>query len=384
MQQRRAMLDVVDRGELTVSEACRLYRCSRQTFYEYRRRRVLDGDAGLENRSSRPRRSPGRIDALLEARIVAMRRAHRRWGARRIRVELVRAGVVCPPARATIHGVLIRNGLVRPVAAQPKPEVRRFRREHPNELWQTDAKDVLLRDGVKVHVISELDDHSRLCAWLWAFPSLSAAAAIKVFDAASSAYGLPESVLADRGVIFTGLTAQCVNEFERHLWSVGVYTLNGRGYHPQTQGKVERYHRTLNEWLVDHGPFDTIDDLNASLVEFRHDYNDERPHQGDGMNDRTPAEVFSATDRAGVDPAKALERCRRETVRRSTATGNIAYADWIIGLGRVWARTEVRVIDYGSIIEIYSADSDLIRQVKPDYNRHYLGTAKPRGRPRHH
>ena len=312
-----------------------------------------------------------------------MRKAHRRWGARRIRVELRRHGVGQPPARSTIHGVLARNGLVRPVK-EPSLPPQRFRREHPNELWQTDAKEVLLRDGTPLQVISDLDDHSRLCMWLWAYPALSAQAAIDVFDAASSAYGLPESVLADRGAIFTGLGFQSVNEFERHLWSLGVYTINGRGYHPQTQGKIERYHRTMQEWLDDHGPFDSIEDLNGSLQEFRRHYNDERPHQGDGMNDRTPAEVFHATERVSIDPDKAKDRCRRESVRRTSPNGNLGYSAWIIGLGSTWARTQVRIVDYGTVIEIYSVDDDLIRNVKPDYTRNYLGTGKPRGRPRRH
>ena len=173
-----------------------------------------------------------------------------------------------------------------------------------------------------------------------------------------------------------------VNEFERHLWARGVYTLNGRGHHPQTQGKIERYHRTIDEWLDDHGSFDTIDELNASLLAFRHHYNHERPHQGDGMDDRTPAEVFHAAERATINPTIAAQRCRRQAVRRTSATGNLGYGDWIIGLGRVWARTQVRVVDHGSLIEIYSADDDLIRDVKPDYSRHYLGTGKsPRPTP---
>lgn len=382
MEQRRQMLDAVEQGDLTVTEACRMWGVSRETFYVWRRRRDAAGDVGLENRSSVPRRSPGRIAPLLEGQIVDMRQAHRRWGARRIRVELLRRGVTGVPARSTVHQVLVRNGLVGATVPKPPPEpVIRFVRSKANELWQMDAKEVELRDGTTVQVISAVDDCSRYCGAVEAFPALSGEAACVVFDAAVSELGLPESVLCDNGAIFTGRIKQCVNLFERHLWGHGVYTINGRARHPQTQGKVERYHRTLNEWDADHGPFDTIDELNASLHDFAHHYNHERPRQGAGMDDQTPAEVFAATDKAGPNPAVAAERCRRECVRRTTPTGNIGYGEWTIGLGRAWGRSQVRVVDLGATIEIYSIDGDLIRTVKPDHTRTYLGTGKPRGRP---
>lgn len=378
VQQRQEMLDAVERGDMTVTEACRLWKVSRETFYVWRRRRDADGDDGLENRPSRPRRSPGRMPSLLEARIVDMRRAHPRWGARRIRVELRRRGVD-PPARSTVHRVLVRNGLVVERHREP-PAVRRFVRERANELWQVDAKEWCLADGTVVQVLSVLDDHSRMCAAAGAFSALSSEAAVDVFDTAAACLGEPESVLSDRGAIFTGRTHGCVGAFERHLWAQGVCTVNGRPYHPQTQGKVERYHRTLGEWLEDHGPFEGLDTLNACLVAFRHDYNHDRPHQA--LDDRTPAEVFAAAERAGPDPTRAAERCRRETVRRTAANGTLRYGDWQIGLGRAWARSEVRVVDHGSVIEIRSADGGLVREVKPDNDRDYLGTDRPRGRPR--
>jgi transposase InsO family protein len=383
-EQRRQMLDAVEVGDVTVSEACELWKVSRQTFYVWRRRRDAEGAAGLENRSSRPQRSPGRIARLVESQIVDLRTAHPRWGARRIRVELLRRGVKVVPARSTVHQVLVRNRLVRASAPKPPEPMIRFVRSRANELWQMDAKETALRDGTVVQVISTLDDCCRYCAAVVAFPVLSSEAGCSVFDAATSELGFPESVLCDNGSIFTGRVKQCVNLFERHLWAHGVYTINGRARHPQTQGKIERYHRTLNEWLTDHGPFNRIDELNVSLRRFRHHYNHDRPHQGDGMHDHTPAEAFAAAAKAGPNPTKAAQRCRRENVRRTTPTGNIGYGEWTIGLGRVWGRTQVRIIDYGTTIEIYSVDGDLIRTVKPDHTRTYLGTGKPRGRPHRH
>lgn len=379
VEQRREMLEAVERFGVAVTEACELYDVSRETFYYWQRRFGEEGEAGLENRSTAPKRSPERISRQLETRIVEMRRAHPRWGARRVRSELLRKGVKAP-SRSTINRVIERNFLKRAPAAPSPPPVR-FQRERVNELWQIDAKEWHLVDGTEVQVVDGLDDRSRYCGHLEAFPALTSDVAISVFDAAAEEMGLPESVLADRDTVFTGRTHRTVSAFERHLWAQGVYTINGRPYHPQTQGKIERFHRTLGEWLEDEGPFDTLEALNTSLAEFRHHYNHQRPHQALGEA-VTPAEVFTAVDKADPHPDLAAERCRREAIRPTAPNGNVSYSGWLIGLGRTWANTKVRIIDLGHLIQVWSADGTHIRDVDPDPTRRYLRTGNNRGRPK--
>lgn len=369
VEQRLELLTAPERLSVTVSEACVLFDVSRSTFYEWRTRYGLEGVAGLGNRSTAPRVSPGRIPEGLESMIVEMRKSHRRWGPKRIRAELLRAGVV-PPACSTIGQVLVRNGLVGEPPLPPPLPLIRFERGRVNELWQTDAKETRLADETKVHIISVIDDRSRYCPHLQAFPELTADAAIEVFDRSVENTGLPEAVLADRGVIFTGRTYGAVSPFERHLWTLGVYTINGRPYHPQTQGKVERFHRTINEWLQDNGPYTSIEELNEGLAVFVDDYNHHRPHQS--LNDQTPGEVWETVEKTGPDPALAEERCRRETIRPTNNTGNITYASWVIGLGRRWARTKVKIVDLGHTIQVWSPDGEHIRDAIPDPTRRYL------------
>lgn len=375
MEQRLDMVLAPEQYGVTVAEVCQLWGVSRQTFYVWRRRYEDEGLAGLEDRSSRPARSPARMPADLEARIVDMRQAHRRWGPRRIRSELERLGAAAP-ARSTIGRVLTRNGLVAPPPpAAPPP--RRFVRQRANELWQLDAKQTVLSDGTAVQVISCLDDHSRYCGACTAFAELSSEAAIAVFDAAVAELGAPEATLADRGAIFTGRRTGSVNAFERHVWACGTITVNGRGYHPQTQGKVERFHRTLIEWLEDHGPFPTLSALNRSLRRFRHHYNHERPHQAIGG--ATPAEVWAAAPKAGPSPELAAEHCRRESLHTTSPKGSVTCGDWVIGLGLPWARTKVRIVDRGTTIEVRGPDGGLIREATPEHGRRYLGTGKRGG-----
>jgi transposase len=156
----------------SVAEVCRRRGVSRETFYVYRRRYLAEGVAGLTPRSRRPRFSPARVEPELEATICALRKRHPRWGARRLRAELARAGTE-PPAVSTIQQALKRNGLVPPQPPRRRRADKRFEREVCNDLWQIDATEVALASGTKAWVLDCLDDHARflLAALAVASPS---------------------------------------------------------------------------------------------------------------------------------------------------------------------------------------------------------------------
>ena len=144
----------------SVAEVCRRRGISRETFYVYRRRYLAEGPDGLVPHSRRPLSSPAQIDRTLEATICRLRSEHPRWGARRIRAELARAGID-PPAKSTIHQALTRNHLVAPQRPRRPKATKRFEREAPNDLWQIDGTQVKLAGGERVWVIDVLDDHAR-------------------------------------------------------------------------------------------------------------------------------------------------------------------------------------------------------------------------------
>ena len=131
-----------ERTGQSVAEVCRRRGISRETFYQYKRRYEEEGATGLEPRSRQPTRSPAQVDVDLEVRICELRKDHPRWGARRIRAELRKAGVD-PPAISTIHQVLRRNHLVTDQPRKRPKATKRFEREVPNDLWQIDATRVL-------------------------------------------------------------------------------------------------------------------------------------------------------------------------------------------------------------------------------------------------
>ena len=365
----------------SVAEVCRRRGISRETYYLYRRRFGEEGIAGLEPRSRQPRVSPMRIDPLLEAEICELRRRHPRFGARRIRAELRRAGVDAP-AISTVHQVLRRNHLV---AAQPPhthKAYKRFERECPNDLWQIDASQVSLAAGEEAWVVDCLDDHARLCLCALACRSPTGEAAWDCFSAAAAAYGLPRQVLSDNGSIFTGRFLGVQVAFERKLAEVEVELITSAPYHPQTLGKLERFHRTLKEWLCDEGPARDLAELQALLYRFRCHYNEERPHQG--IEDSTPAERY----RSGLGGAGALEAPApadeaepsyppRAIVRKVASNGVLCYRNAYINIGMRYAGARVAIVEQGELVHVYYGE-ELIRSLAPDPSRRYQRLGKRR------
>lgn len=373
---RMQLLEEPERTGDTVAEVCRRWGISRQTFYEYQRRYLAEGEAGLEPRSRRPLRSPNQIDPELEVEICRMRKDHPRWGARRIRTELTRAGIA-PPATSTIHRVLRRNLLV---ADQPKKRpkaTKRFERDLPNDLWQIDATEVFLADGTKATVVDVIDDHARFLLAAHACEAATVAAAWECFDTARQRWGLPRQLLSDNGLCFTGRLVGFEVAFEKKAQDLGVELIHTRPYHPETIGKLERFHKTLKTWLADHPRPGDLAELQELLDKFAVHYNEHRPHQGIG--DVTPAERYLPQPaEQPAPPDAAVVYPPYSVTRKVSPNGMVAYQNYQIGVGRRWAGARVRVVVAGTLIHIYFADT-LIRSLAPDPNRRYQ--PNPRRKP---
>jgi transposase InsO family protein len=388
------LLSESERSGETVAEVCRRQGISRASYYRYRSRYLTEGAAGLEERSRRPLRSPERIDAELEQAICELRTRHRRWGARRIRAELARAGTE-PPAISTVHQVLKRNYLVAPQPARRARADKRFERDSSNDLWQIDATRVLLADNSPVWVIDLLDDHARFLIGATAFADATCEAAWEAFSTASARHGLPRQLLSDNGLCFTGRLHGHEVTFQRRLGKTGVEMINSAPYHPETLGKLERFHRTLKEWLEDEVTAVDLPALQALLDRFRAHYNLERPHQGIG--DLTPAERYQlGFETVPTNPEPVVVRSPppaddtvdepcyppHSIVRRVSKVGQIGFQRMSINLGSRWKGATVQIITTGEIIHVYHGD-ELIRTLVPDRTRRIqpIGPRRTRTRP---
>jgi transposase InsO family protein len=370
-----------ERSGESVAAVCRRRGISRASFYRYRQRYLAEGIDGLQAKPRQPLTSPARIDPRLEQAICALRKQHPRWGARRIRAELARAGVDAP-AKSTIHRTLTRNHLVAPRPPRRRPAKKRFERPVANDLWQIDATQVKLASGGRVWVVDIVDDHARYLLAAHACEALSGEAVWACFVTASAAYGLPRQLLSDNGTYFTGRLHGVEVAFERRLADVGVELICAAPAHPETLGKLERFHRTLKEWLHDEGPASDIDELQTLLDRFRIHYNQERPHQGIG--DLTPAERYLPTAPLGeltlAEPDQPVYP-NHAVVRKVGPHGDVGYDGLIIGLGRRWAGAHVRIDHVDQLIHIYHG-TDLVRSLLPDRSRIYQSRSlRPKRRP---
>ena len=315
----RAVMEVLDGSP--VSEVAVRYGVSRQSVYSWRDRYAAGGIDGLRDGSRRPRTSPSRLPAETEALVCELRRAHPRWGARRIAFEAAQRGIDRAPSRATVHRVLERNGMVVPQVQRHKRKYKRWQRETPMALWQLDlVGGIYLADGRECKLLSGIDDHSRfvVCAAVLAVPSGRAVA--DAFTAAMKTYGVPSEVLTDNGKQFTGrFTRPRPAEvlFERVCREHGITAKLTGPYSPTTTGKVERWHRTLRRELLDvAGPFADLLSAQAAISAWVHAYNHSRPHQALDM--ATPASLF----RPGVSPDR--EPGRRGPAAAAGTRGSLA------------------------------------------------------------
>jgi transposase InsO family protein len=284
----------------SVREVARQHGVSKTWLYELCSRYRRGGDAALEPRSRRPRSSPTRIPADLEDEIVELRKFLSEEGfdagAVTIQSHLLRRHDAAP-AVSSIWRVLNRRGFVTPQPQKrPKSSYVRFEADLPNERWQMDVTHVEMRGGHMAEVLNVIDDHSRLCVASRAFSVISAPDVVEVFAYAANRYGLPATVLSDNGAIFTASyrSGRCLTEivFEAH----GIDFRHSRPYHPQTCGKVERFHQTVKKYLVAHRLPRSLPELQARLDAFTDYYNEVRLHRAKGR--RTPAEAYAARIKA--------------------------------------------------------------------------------------
>jgi len=313
-------------GQEQMAVLCREFGISRPTGYLWRRRYCENRSLGdLAEHSRRPRRSPGRTACWKEERVVAARQ-QTGWGAKKLRVLLRDEEQLVLPVR-TIHRILQRQELISAVSHGAAPQ--RFERSTTNELWQTDTKGKYpLADG-KCQALSILDDHSRYAVGLYALPKLMAAQAYPCLVQTVRSYGVPQAMLMDHGSLWWATTSGWgLTQLWLRLIEQGIRLLYGRVAHPQTQGTVERFHRTLGEALRHRSVPEKFAAWPAALAEFQQSYNERRPHEA--LHMPRPAECYRPSARKYQEQVRPWEYPAGSDVRRLNGAGSVSDA------GRRW------------------------------------------------
>lgn len=346
---RRMFISAARSGQKSFAEICREYGISRKTGYKWVNRYKLDGPGGLADRSRRPHRVSEGTDRAVQDMLIAERRAHGVWGVRKLCKRLEMRGVSPPPER-TAHRILKRAGLVRvPDGVEEMPTVR-FERSRPNDLWQMDHKRAIHGKWARRTVpFCVVDDCTRYCIGLRALPDKGLVSTWSALWGILGEYGLPESVLSDNDHIFHGDNGP--SQFEARLMRLGIRILHGRFYHPQTQGKVERFNGTLELELLRDGCFGSSEELQAGFDRFRDTYNFERPHESIDMD--VPGARYRPSLRPRPSRLPEMEYQEGAALRSVNKDGWISWKGYCIevGMGLYGERVEVLEAEYG--IEVF-------------------------------
>ena len=340
MDQRREFVMLFEREGVNRRALCRRFGISPETGYALARRYRAEGAAGLADRSRRPQQSPDRTPQAMEALVLSIREEHPSWGGRKIRRRLQDLGHAGVPSASTITEVLRRHGRIDPAASAAREQPQRFEKAAPNELWQMDFKGHFPLMSGRCHPLTVLDDHSRYALGLRACGDEREATVTAELIAIFRRYGLPQRMLMDNGSPWGSAHAEHrYTRFEVWLMELGVAVSHGRPYHPQTQGKDERFHRTLAAEAIGRRSFADLADCQRCFDQWRLVYNIERPHEALAL--ATPTTRYAPSPRSFPEKIEPFDYGRGAILRRVDDTGWLSFRNRPLKLGRAFIHRRV-------------------------------------------
>jgi transposase InsO family protein len=387
MELARYVVDAVVLEGRSVREVARCHGVSKSWVSVLVARYRTGGYEALEPRSRRADTRPNRTSERVEDEIIRVRKhlvdEGFDAGAQTIHWHLSKRGGEVPSV-STIWRILSRRGFIDPEPnKRPHNSFIRFEAALPNECWQADVTHWRLKRGGMVEILDFIDDHSRVIVAARVLRVTRVGDVVSTFNESAATWGYPASVLTDNGAIFNGGPRRGVTAFESLLTEMGIVYKHSRPYHPQTCGKIERWHQTLKRFLAKQAPARSIAELQRQVDRFVRYYNEERPHRARGS--MTPLAAFEALDKArpGSPVAKThfrvrtdkVDSCGKVTLRHDSKLFHIA-------VGRRHKGTPIRLYVADLDVRIVTLDGTLLRHLTLDTSRTYQPSGLPRTRVR--
>ena len=323
MSARSEFLDLARLPGANITRLAERFGISRKTANKWLARERLG--LPVRDASRTPHSSPRRTPPEVEQRVLELRRQYPAWGGRKLRALLRdQSPGTPPPSASTVTAILRRHGLLDgPLAGRPR-DWRRFEHPAPNDLWQMDFKGhFAMADGRRCHPLTVLDDHSRFVLALVPCADETLDTVRAALRTVFARYGLPKRMLTDNGPPWGDPGGQLHTRLTVWLLELGVRVGHGRPYHPQTQGKDERFHRTLKDELLTRTTFADLDDCRERFAEWLTTYNTVRPHEAVGLE--PPVRRYRFSPRPFAEPPPPLAYADGLEVRRVQVGGVLRY-----------------------------------------------------------
>jgi transposase InsO family protein len=355
MSQRLEFVTLASAEGANLRRLCRHFSVSPTTAYKWIARFSRQGAAGLSDHARRPHHSPTRTRAHLEQLVLDLRARHPAWGGRKLRRRLLDLGHAQVPSASTITDVLRRHGLIDPAASARHTPVRRFEHAAPNDLWQMDFKGEFATGQGLCYPLTVLDDHSRFSLGLRACPSVRTASTRTELEAIFRRYGLPVRMTMDNGAPWGIVSGERTHYTRLTVWllRLGIRVSHSRPHHPQTQGKDERFHRTLGEEVLKRQAFGTRAQCQRAFDAWREVYNCQRPHEALGLG--VPAARYVPSWRAFPESLPAIVYPSSDQVRKVQSRGQIKYHTRRYFIGNAFEGLPVglRPTTQDGVLEVY-------------------------------
>lgn len=335
MSNRAGFIEQAKAEGANISALCRAYGISRKTGYKWLQRERDGGVNGLADQSRRPQHSPRQTEGEVEAQVLSVRAAHPVWGGRKIRKVLQKQGVRAIPAASTITAILRRNDQIDRVASLQHQPMQRFERAQPNELWQMDFKGYFaLQAGGYCHPLTVIDDHSRFLVGLKACPNETYPTVQEQLTAIFRQFGLPERMLMDNGSPWGDDWVTHHTILTAWLFRLDIAVSHGRPYHPQTQGKDERFNRTLKDEVISRHAMSDLSESQAVFDQWWQIYNYDRPHEALQLD--APAAHYQPSPRPFPDPLPPITYEPEDIIRKVDQSGKIYFRNRYFRVGKAF------------------------------------------------
>lgn len=366
---RKEIVMLAQREDANIRKIAGRFNISPKTIYKWLSRHEQEGEGGLRDRSRRPHHSPKRCHAEMETKVLKVRDCHPAWGARKIGARLKAMGAIAVPVDSTIHEILRRHARIEAPESAKHTAWQRFEHEAPNQLWQMDFKGwfAVGSGGVQCHPLTIVDDHSRYAVCLQACPNQRTETVKLHLTNSFRRYGLPERMTMDNGSPWGSDATHPYTPLTLWLIRLGIRISHSRPYHPQTQGKDERFHRTLKAEVLRGRRFNDMAQAQHRFEEWLPIYNQQRPHQAIGM--AVPASRYQISWRSFPEALPAIEYGPQDEVRRVQDKGHVSYKGKLIVVGKALRGYPIafRRTAQEGILDVYFCQQRITQIAMRDY-----------------